>query len=75
MAYRLMSKTSMTIFSPSKPQISKLNDRFRTRIIVKHNITKEFEDNLTKVYLFMLKKLPKTVNISIDVYKDEFSIL
>lgn len=75
MAYRLLSNTSMTVFSPSKPQISKLNDRFRTRIIIKHKITKEFEEKITKIYLYMIKKLPKTVNMSIDIYKDEFGIL
>ncbi len=75
MAYRLLSKTSMTIYAPSKPQIGKLNDRFRTRIIVKHKDTKEFMDNITKAYLFIIKKLPKKVTMSIDVFKDEFDTL
>ena len=73
--YNLLKKTNMVVYSPSKPQISKLNDKYRIRIIVKHTNTKQFEENLTKVYMLMMKKLPKSVNMSIDVYKDEFGIL
>ena len=71
-AYNILKKTSMTVYAPSKPQIGKLNDRFRIRIIVKHRNTKEFSDNITKVYLYMIKKLPQKITISIDVFKDEF---
>ena len=71
-AYNILKKTSMTVYEPSKPQIGKLNDRFRIRIIVKHRNTKEFSDNITKVYLYMIKKLPQKITISIDVFKDEF---
>ncbi len=75
MAYNLLNKTSMTVYSPSKPQIGKLNDRYRVRIIVKHKQTREFSENLTKVYLYMIKKLPQKITMSIDVFKDEFDTL
>ena len=30
-AYNILKKTSMTVYAPSKPQIGKLNDRFRNK--------------------------------------------
>ena len=74
-AYRLLSKTSMTVYAPSKAGIAKLHDKIRTRVIVKHKDTKEFMENITKAYLFMIKKLPGKVTMSIDVFKDEFDVL
>ncbi|MFA7673931.1 MAG: primosomal protein N' [Clostridia bacterium] len=70
--YNILHNTGMTVFAPSRPQISKLNDKFRTRIIVKCKDPKEMKDDLTKAYLYMAKKLPKTVTMGIDVYCNEF---
>jgi len=74
LAYKLLRQTNMTVFAPSDDRIAKISDRYRTRIIIKHKNSKELNLNLTKLQIFMLKKLPSSVNMSFDVYRDSFGI-